>query len=91
MIMADANGSSGSNTGLAFIVGGLLVAVAVLAVVLIGGGVVQMPGANHTNVSRSVNLTVPAPAPKINLPSPPAVVPAPEDAPASPANPPAAN
>ena len=82
--MAESNGSSSSNTGLAFIVGGLLVAVAVLAVFLFSGGYVQMPGnSNKTNISRSVNLTVDAPkVPKVEVPA--VVVPA-APAPAEPA------
>ena len=54
--MAEDTGKSGGNSGLAFIVGGLVVIVAVLAFVMYSGGFTQ---------KKSVDVNISASAPKM--------------------------
>jgi hypothetical protein len=77
-----ANSSGNSNSGLAFIVGGLLVAVAVLAVILFNNGAIQAPssGGSSTTNNFSRNLNLKVDPPKVEVPAIPA---APAPAPAA--------
>jgi hypothetical protein len=60
--MAEGSNNGGGNSGLAFIVGGLLVAVLVIAFFVFSGG---LPGAEKKEVNVDVNL------PEVSAPSAP--------------------